>query len=71
MLIQTNSLQDIKAEIIEQFYILEYLRKHFKLCDVFSVERIDRNTIRFTDSFNSVGVFTYNKDIGAVFRLEN
>jgi len=51
----------MKAKTIEQYHILEWLKKHFLMVHI-NVELLDRNHIKITDTNNDVAIITYNKD---------
>lgn len=54
-----------QVNTIEQFKVLEYLKKHFNTDEV-SLYLLDRFTIRLIDNNNDVGYFKYNSKTKSV-----
>ena len=51
----------MKAKTIEQYRILEWLKKHFSTAYI-DIVLLNRNHIKITDQNNDTAVIAYNKD---------
>ena len=60
---QKRGLEPMKAETIEQYHVLEFIKNNFMM-EAVTLELIDRYSIRLTDSKGEQMIFKYEN--GAV-----